>query len=156
VARFLDTTGFRYDRELTMSFCGEGNKKSARLDFVIYREYGVCILEVDEDQHRHYPIECEVARMTDIFAEQVKAGRLDNVKVVRFNPDAFRESGKLTRVPMKERHERLLQAIMTPPANHFSITYLYYDQSSPYPDVCLDPAYPRELRGIVEVPASSP
>jgi hypothetical protein len=73
LARFLDATGFRYDRELVIKFCGEGNRNFARLDFVVYREWGVCIVELDEDQHKAYPVECETARMMDIFAEQVKA-----------------------------------------------------------------------------------
>ena len=137
VARFLDASGFRYDRELTIQFCGEGNKRYARLDFVVYRDYGACIIEVDEDQHSHYPL--------------VKAGRLDKIKLIRFNPDAVRENGRLANVPTKDRHAKLLEAILQPPTKHFSITYLFYDQSSPYPEVCLHPAHPRELRDLVEV-----
>ena len=44
------------------------------------------------------------------------------------------------------RYNTLREAIMQEPEKHFSIKYLYYDQSSPYPEVCLDPTYPRELR----------
>jgi hypothetical protein len=40
---------------------------------------------------------------------------------------------------------------MQEPSKHFSIKYLYYDSSSPLPEVCLDPAYPRELRELVEM-----
>ena len=150
LARFLDTTGFRYKREQVIRFCGEGNQKFARLDFIIYREYGVCIVELDENQHKHYPIECEAARMMDIFAEQVKVGRLDKIKLIRMNPDAYAENGRAAKTPLKQRYEALREAILQEPAAHFSIKYLFYDQSSPYPEVCLDPAYPRELRELVE------
>ena len=59
------------------------------MDFVIYREFGTVIVEVDEFQHSHYPIHCESARMIDIFAEQLKQGRLGKVHIIRFNPDAY-------------------------------------------------------------------
>jgi hypothetical protein len=151
LARFLDATGFRYERQQVIKFCGEGNKTCARLDFVVYREWGVCIIELDEDQHKHYPIECETARMMDFFREQVKAGRLDKIKLVRFNPDQYMENGQRKRTTLKQRYDVLREVIMQQPAKHFSIKYLFYDSSSPYPEVCLDPAYPRELRELVEM-----
>ena len=51
---------------------------------------------------------------------------------------------------MKERHNALGETIMEEPKKHFFIRYLNYDQSSPYPEVCLDPAYPRQLQELVE------
>ena len=48
------------------------------------------------------------------------------------------------------RYEVLCETIVQESKKDFSIKYLYYDQSSPYPEVCLDPAYPRELRDLVE------
>jgi hypothetical protein len=150
LACFLDTTGFRYEREQVIRFCGEGNRRFARLDFVIYREWGVCVVELDEDQHKHYPLGCETARMTDLFAEHVKAGRVDKLRLIRLNPDAYTEAGRRACTPLKERYDALREVIMREPAQRFSIRYLYYDQSSPYPEVCLDPAYPRELRDLVE------
>jgi hypothetical protein len=151
LARFLDFTGFRYDRELTIQFCGEGNRKLARVDFVVYRHWGVIIIECDEFAHGHYPVACETARMVDIFAEQVKQGRLDKVRFIRFNPDTFKENGVKVKKPLKRRYEELRQAILKEPEKHFSIKYLFYDQTGPLPDVCLDPEYPRELRDLVDV-----
>jgi hypothetical protein len=127
-----------------------GNQNFARLDFVIYREWGVCILELDEDQHRHYPVECETARMMDIFAQQVKAGRLDKIRIIRLNPDGYAENGKAKKTPLKERYDTLRETILQEPEKPFSIKYLFYDQSSPFPEVCLDKAYPKELRDLVE------
>ena len=89
--------------------------------------------------------------MMDIFGEMVKAGRLDKIKIVRLNPDSHTENGQRKRTTLKQRYEALREVIMQEPANHFSIKYMYYDQSSPYPEVCLDPAYPRELRELVEM-----
>ena len=87
--------------------------------------------------------------MSDIFGEHVKAGRFDKIRIIRFNPDAFKENGKPAKVTPKARYDSLREAIMKEPAKQFSIHYLFYDQSSPYPEVCLDPAYQRELRALV-------
>ena len=148
VARFLVSVGVRFERETTIQFCSEGNKRFARVDFAIYNAWGVDILEIDEFQHDHYPVACETARMLDIFAEQVKAGRLDKIRFLRFNPDAFFENAQACRVAPKDRLEKLRQTLVTEPDTHFSIVYLFYNRSSPLTDVCLDPAYPRELREI--------
>jgi hypothetical protein len=148
VARFLTSVGVRFERETTIKFCSEGNKRFARVDFTIYHAWGVDVLEVDEFQHDHYPIACETARMLDIFAEQVKAGRLDKIRFLRYNPDAFFENTLPRKVAPKDRLERLRQTLATEPDKHFSLVYLFYNQSSPLPDVCFDPAYPRELREI--------
>jgi hypothetical protein len=86
--------------------------------------------------------------MTDILAEQIKAGRLDKIRFIRYNNDAFFENTLPCKVAPKDRLERLRQTLATEPDTHFCITYLFYNQSSPLADVCLDPAYPRELREI--------
>jgi hypothetical protein len=148
VAQFLTSIGVRFEREVTVQFCNEGNKRFARVDFTIYHAWGVDVLEVDEFQHNHYPVACETARMLDIYAEQVKAGRLDKIRFVRYNPDAFFENTQARRVAPKDRLERLRQTLATEPDKHFSIVYLFYNQDSPLPSVCFDPAYPRELREI--------
>ena len=92
MAWFLTSVGVRFDREATIQFCGEGNQRRARVDFVIYHSWGADILEVDEFQHDHYPVACDTARMMDILAEHVKSGRLDKCRFIRYNPDAFFEN----------------------------------------------------------------
>jgi hypothetical protein len=148
VAQFLTSIGVRFDRETTIQFCGDGNKRCARVDFAIYHAWGVDVLEVDEFQHEQYPVACETARMLDIFAEHVKGGRLDKIRFLRYNPDMFFENTLPRKVAPKDRLERLRQTLATEPAKHFSLVYLFYTQSAPLPDVCFDPAYPRELREI--------
>ena len=116
---------------------------------MIYREWGPVLLEVDEEQHSHYPVSCETARVMDIIAEHVKAGRSDKLKIIRFNPDAFKLDFQTAKVLMKDRHIRLLEAIRDEPGQQFEIRYMFYDQSSPFPEVCLDPDFPKELRDLV-------
>ena len=58
------------------------------------------------------------------------------------------------KIPLKRRYEALRQAILEEPESHSSIKYMFYDRSSPFPHVCLDSAYPRELRDLVDVEES--
>jgi hypothetical protein len=109
----------------------------------------VILVEVDEDQHKHYGVLCDVARMLDIIAEHMKTGRKEKRKLVRYNPDAFMVDFKRAKVLQKDRFAQLLEAIRQEPGQQFEIKYLFYDQSSPFPEVCLGPDYPRELRDLV-------
>ena len=72
MARALSAAGITYDREVTVNFCGEADKRLARVDFVIYREWGSVLLEVDEHAHDSYPVSCEATRMLNVFAEHAK------------------------------------------------------------------------------------
>ncbi len=135
---------------MTINFCGEGNRKFARIDFVIYRNWGTVLLEVDEHQHDHYPIGCDAARMLDIFAEQMKLGRAGKIHFIRFNPDEFKEGGMAQKVLLKDRLAKLIGTIDAEPSLQYSVTYLFYSRSdTPLPDVCLNPEFPGSLRAIV-------
>ena len=79
----------------------------------------------------------------------MKTGREDKIKFVRYNPDAFTLDFKRAKVPLKDRFAQLLEAIRQEPGQQFEVKYLFYDQSSSFPEVCLGPDYPRELRDLV-------
>jgi hypothetical protein len=153
LARFLRAAGTAFEREPRIGFCGEGNKKFAKPDFVLYTAYGTAIVELDEHQHDHYPVECEIARMLDLMAQHVKygseGGKLHNI---RFNPDPFTVAGRKQRVPVVERHARLLWAVAQPPEGDFGITYLFYDAEKPcaLPPCCSQ--FPDDLRSIAIAP----
>ena len=82
MARFLEGVGVRFEREQAVRFCGEGNKKSALVDFILYRQWGMILLEIDDDQHNHYSPLCDFARMLDIIADHVKTGREGKIRIV--------------------------------------------------------------------------
>ena len=150
MARALVNAGVTYDREVTVQFCGEANKTLARVDFVIYREWGSVLVEVDEHQHEHYPVSCEAARMLNIFGEQLKQGRAGKIHVIRFNPDEYSEGGVKQKTLLKDRLATLLQTIEHEPERQYSVTYLYYTRTdSPLPDTCMEAEYPGSLRAIV-------
>jgi uncharacterized Zn-finger protein len=150
VAKALVNAGITFDREATVNFCGQANKTLARVDFVIYREWGTILLEVDEHQHEHYAVTCEAARMLNVFGEQMKQDRAGKFHFIRFNPDAYSESGVAQKALLRNRFATLLQTIGQEPEKQYSVTYLFYTRTDcPLPDVCLDPEFPSSLRAIV-------
>jgi hypothetical protein len=150
VAKALVNAGITFDREATVNFCGQANKTLARVDFVIYREWGTILLEVDEHQHEHYAVTCEAARMLNVFGEQMKQDRAGKFEFIRFNPDAYSENGVPQKTILKNRFATLLQSIKQEPEKQYSVTYLFYTRTDcPLPDVCLDPEFPSSLRAIV-------
>jgi len=153
LARFLRAAGATFEREPRIGFCCEGNKKFARPDFVLYTTYGTVIIELDEFQHEHYPVECEAARMLDLISQHAKNG-LDGGKlhIIRFNPDPFTLGSRKQKVPIAERHARLLWAVAQAPEGDFGITYLFYDAERPcaLPPCCS--AFPDDLRSITVAP----
>jgi hypothetical protein len=149
VARYLTDAGITFEREVTISFCGEVERRFARVDFTIYREWGTDILEVDEDQHSHYPTGCDAARMLNIFAEVMKRGdRAGKIRFIRFNPDPYRVDGEKQKTSQRDRHTALMRVLESVPEQQFSVVYLFYDRTGPLPDVCLDPEFPNTVRAI--------
>ena len=154
VHKYLESAGYTFDRELWVNFCGSSEKRSARLDFVIYRDFGFAVVEVDEDQHKHEPISCETRRMMDVLQQSIQQDSARRVHFIRFNPDTFQEGGEKQTVTQSERRERLRQAIEHVPTKPFEITYLFYDRTdSPLPDVCFDEEYPQYIRALVNINA---
>ena len=149
VARFLVASGVTFERELVVNFCGEAERRLARVDFTIYRAWGTNIVKCDEEQHSHYPTGCDAARMLNVFAETLKRGdHAGKLRFIRFNPDAYRLDSMKQNAFQQDRQAALLRVLNTPPEQQFSVVYLFYDRTGPLPDVCLDAEYPSMLRAI--------
>ena len=55
IAKLLKDNDIQFDREFTVPFsCFQSEGKCARIDFVITKEWGYILLEVDENQHSWY------------------------------------------------------------------------------------------------------
>ena len=104
-----------------------------RPDFVFQTNYGVIIVENDENQHKSYPCECEQTRMISIHQDYG-----ENVHFIRFNPDRYslQESKTKECIDLDKRHKLLfgiLKPILKYPesffANHIGLTvrYMFYD-----------------------------
>ena len=149
VARFLTDAGITFEREVVVNFCGEAERRHARVDFTIYKDWGTDIIECDEEQHGHYTIGCDAGRMLNVFAEILKRGdRAGKLRFIRYNPDAYKVDGVKQKTLQRDRQAALLKVLNSPPDQQFSVSYLFYDRTGPLPDVCVDDDYPSTLRAI--------
>jgi hypothetical protein len=118
-----------------------------RPDIIIDMGTHVLIVEIDEDQHRHYDTTCEITRLNNIVEDL--GGRY--CVIIRFNPDTYvQESGTKTHSLWsmhkntgilhinKKRHQEwttrldtlkkcILLNMTTIPSEILECEYLYYD-----------------------------
>lgn len=110
----------------------EGSCLRYRPDFFIEAPKGhIIIVEVDEEHHKQYDVNCEIVRMFNI-----QQAIMTPIVFVRYNPDAYKPGGiKTTAVPKKVRYNKLRATITR--LIHFppsfiqgvpEVEYLYYPQ----------------------------
>jgi hypothetical protein len=126
---FLTSKKLQFINDRTAS---DGCSKK-RPDFVFQTNYGVIIVENDENQHKSYACECEQMRMMTIHQD---CG--ESVHFIRFNPDRYslQESKTNECIDLDKRHKLLfgiLKPILKYPesffTNHIGLTvrYMFYD-----------------------------
>ena len=154
VYSMLQRHGLAFDYLVSVPFadCGLGSETSrAYLDFLLPKPWGKVILEVDEQQHAHYPPGCDVRRDFDILAS-VALGSADKLCIIRYNPDAQQIGGVAKPLNKAQREAKLLQVIQeleTEPELPFSRLYLYYNRAahdSPLPLVA--DSWPEEVKAV--------
>ena len=110
-----------YDRQLDGGSCGK-----ERPDFMWDAITHKIILEVDEDQHKDRPCECEQTRMANL----TNAIGMPCVWI-RFNPDAYKGQGKVTDAIRKDILIRTLKEYLgSPPksSNEFCrVIHMFFD-----------------------------
>ena len=97
-----------------------------RPDFIIDCGSHNLIIEVDEDQHKTYPKDCEETRLHRI------AEALNPCIIIRYNPDAYKVDGITKKTFKKTRHEKLLETVnkyieVNVKDYLFEVVYLFYD-----------------------------
>ena len=99
-----------------------------RPDIVYEVKTHVVVVEIDEGQHKGYCPEGEVNRMKNIYTAY--GGEMP-VVFVRYNPDNFRISGNVVKIPIEKRLDIMSRwvrkAIDQVSESAISIVYLYYD-----------------------------
>lgn len=125
IKEILDSNNIKYesyDRPI------DGGCTKYRPDFVI--DYGTfkVIVEVDENQHKSYACDCEVARMCMIHQDM---GGIP-VIFIRFNPDSYKVNEKLVR-EYKSRERKLLDLLyafrnVMEVKYPMIVCYMYYDE----------------------------
>jgi hypothetical protein len=143
--KFLTSVGYSPDRETVVPFCGQGSKKFARIDFLIYKTDRVVAVECDEHEHRSEAVLCEVTRMLDVAAQHRMTSDLP-LHFIRFNPDGYSVDGRHRKTKMAERHKELLLAIEEPLATPLVISYICYSSTNGVADVTKSEDFPPELR----------
>lgn len=132
IEKALTAAGIEFKREhyVTLRCIGGTN---ARTDFLIIKDGGIIVLEVDEDQHSSYPIECDVGRMCKIFESWLVEGNTLPVKFIRYSPHAFKVDGKTKTTYKKDREARLVKEIQETEfegSEYMQVQYMYYDSEN--------------------------
>lgn len=120
------------DLKITHDKIIEGSCLKYRPDFFIDTPKGhVIVVEIDEEHHSRYDINCEIVRMFNI-----QQAIMTPIVFVRYNPDVYKPDGvKTTAVKKKDRHNKLRATITR--LIHFpptflpgipDVEYLYYPQ----------------------------
>lgn len=132
VARALEKASIEFKREHQITFdCFD--ETFARTDFLIVKDGGILIVEVDEDQHSAYSTLCDVARMTKIIAALRIEGNTLPIGILRYNPDSFTINDKNQRKLQRNREQTLIQTINEwkfAEIGSFEIQYMFYNCQS--------------------------
>lgn len=111
---------------------------------------GYIFLEVDEDQHRSYGINCELRRMTDVSRTLIMEGNTLPVAFIRYNPDTLEIDGVKQKVKKCVREANLLQLLQTYAFDRpFCVEYLYYDMLEDLPSIFYDDMYENSFKELV-------
>ncbi len=141
-----------FNGQHTVDFrCVGGPRETVRgfIDFMVEvrdadgKLTGIIFLEVDEDQHKSYAINCDTRRMADVYESLIVEGNSFPILFIRYNPDVFKVNSEKTKVLSKDRQARLINLLknwdFTQP---FAILYMYYDTNEDgCPKIFDDAAY---------------
>lgn len=133
VAKVLQSKGFIFKKQLRVGLGSsvDSEQRFALVDFALYFDDRIVLLEVDEHQHSAYDGTCELKRMMDVSSRLMLAGELRPIKWIRYNPDPFKAGAKRRNPSRELRAHRLVDAIRAPmpiqPAPKVMIHYMYYD-----------------------------
>lgn len=99
-----------------------------RPDYIVSNPLFEIIIEVDENQHKSYPCECENTRMINIH--QDFGGK--PVLFIRYNPDNYHDHLKRLVKPDISREQKLIDVVkkyiaLTEWSSKLSAVYLFYD-----------------------------
>jgi hypothetical protein len=150
VEKFLKKHGFDFKREHRISFTCLG-RTFASIDFMLIINGVVIFLEVDERQHEHYGVDCDVKRMADVFGSLLLEGNELPIVFIRYNPHGFKVEGKTRRTTKKQRHDKLLETIkLASQSKKKAVFYLFYNQDSKgVPNIVSDPLYDSTMKELV-------
>ena len=104
----------------------------------------VVVIEIDEDHNFGYGVSCDVARKCKLYEAWCLEGNSLPVRIIRYNPDAFKVDGKTKRTTKAKREELLLQAISDATKRDgegLQIQYMFYDIQDGQPVILADEGF---------------
>ena len=149
IATLFRNVGVIFIREFVIRVATYAGRKFARIDFYIEMAWGDLYVECDEAQHQVIAIGDECKRMAAIWWHHRQCKPDRRLHIVRFNPTAYKEDGRIERATEDEQKESLLQALAYVPEAPFTISYLFYRVVNGQPAVTLDTDY--TLREYVRI-----
>jgi hypothetical protein len=118
-----DIPDFVTDRTIDGGACGK-----ERPDILLQGVGHMCVVEVDEYQHKNYDPMCEITRMFNI------SNHTTPFFFVRFNPDDYKPAKGTRTLTKRQREDFLLKmvksALSSPPESESDLcrlVYLFYD-----------------------------
>ena len=154
IVKFLDDHSIPYRREYYISFSSIGGTY-AKVDFWLWPEdtTRAVFLEVDEQQHECYPVQCDPSRLAKIIEVRTLSGITSPLYVVRYNPNTFKVDGTTVPTPKKVRHyalATLLQHVHTSTELiPVQVHYMYYNTIDDQPEVWFHADFPEVFRNLV-------
>lgn len=156
IADYLTKNNIIFNREHRINFgsCISSDEgKYCSLDFTLLSNDGksLIVIECDESQHKHYPLECEFRRMNDAFTSIItdKRANIKSVHWIRFNPDSFKVNAIKSDLKINNRLNKLIDLVINiqknPPKLNFTITYLFYDQVNNNLAISCKREFPKEF-----------
>ena len=132
IATMLAANNIAFRREHRVDFHCWG-ESFAKVDFVVDKPGGVLLLEVDELQHQHYGVVCDVARMSKLHAALALGGNTLPVGIIRYNPHTFQKDSHVQQISKRDREQALLHTLQHweyGAAGSLELQYMYYDACS--------------------------
>lgn len=120
------------------------------IDFLLIHNSIVFFIEVDEYQHKHYEVVCEVKRMLNVLQSLHVDGNTLPIVFIRYNPDSYYVDGGKQLVTDNTRLEQLCDFIESfKPERRQSIKYMYYNETDGQTDIVLHPDYIDDVKQFV-------
>jgi len=142
-----------YQVYLPFRTCGIEGGACAYLDFVLYFPWGTVALEVDEFAHSDRDPHCELCRDLAIFASIATTG-CEKCVLLRFNPDSWELDGKIQRLHLKTKLQRLVELLLSwfhsdpCPGLPFARLFMNYDRRSGSTLPVVGEGWPEDVKAI--------
>ena len=150
IQKLFEANNINFSREYPVSFSCIGRTR-ASIDFLLIINGVMIFIEVDENQHCDYGVDCDLKRMADIYSVLTLGCITMPIIFIRYNPHAYKVDGKTKKTTQIERHSKLLETIeYASKLEQNAILYLFYDiDKENKPMIFQDEEYDEMMKELV-------